>query len=282
MPPAPPPELSPVTMSTMPPMAKSADSHGARRAKRLSGSAAPSWAAAIGGTRVARSAGRSAATSVTTVPTTSAVTTVSPLTEAAGRRQREAERVEDREHAVGDPDAGDQADDRREDADHQCLADHVAHHLAARGAERPDHPELAGALGDGDPEGVEDDEGADEERQHAERRQHRRQEAVDVARDLVRLVLRVLLAGLDLHRVRKDLLQVRLELVGRHALRRRRPPPRDTSPSRSNHFCASRRVVRDEGRAAHRLLVAELEDADDLHRHGADVRGELDAGLADA
>ena len=95
MPPAPPPELSPVTISTMPPTAKSADSHGARRAKRLSGSAAPSWAAAIGGTRVARSAGRSAATSVTTVPTTSAVTTVSPLTDApdAGSAKPSASKI---------------------------------------------------------------------------------------------------------------------------------------------------------------------------------------------
>ena len=36
-----------------------------------------------------------------------------------------------------------------------------------------------------------------------------------------------------------------------------------------------------EGRAADRLGVAELEDADDLHRHGADARRELDARLVD-
>ena len=50
--------------------------YGPKRAKRDGGSSAPSRTAAIGSTRVARSAGRIAAISVTKMPTASATTTV--------------------------------------------------------------------------------------------------------------------------------------------------------------------------------------------------------------
>ena len=67
---------SPTSMSaTAPPIVSSA-AVTLKRAKREVGSTAPSRTAEIGGTRVARIAGRSAASSVTRIPTTSATTIV--------------------------------------------------------------------------------------------------------------------------------------------------------------------------------------------------------------
>ena len=62
-------------------------------------------------------------------------------------------------------------------------------HLAARGAERAQHGELAPALGDGDRERVEDDERADEHGHAAEGEQGRAQERVDDLGDVGGAVL---------------------------------------------------------------------------------------------
>ena len=50
--------------------------YGVKRANRPRGNVAPSRTAAIGGTRVARMAGKRPATSVTSVPTSNETTTV--------------------------------------------------------------------------------------------------------------------------------------------------------------------------------------------------------------
>ena len=58
--------------------------------------------------------------------------------------------------------------------------------LAPVGAERPQHRELAGPLGDGDREGVEDQERGDEQGDPGEDQQRRLQEADELA-DVVAL-----------------------------------------------------------------------------------------------
>ena len=76
-----------------------------------SGSWAPSRTAAIGGTRVARSAGRRLASSVTRTPTTSETTTVRGLESQAVVRQREADRVEERESPLARAEPDEEPDD---------------------------------------------------------------------------------------------------------------------------------------------------------------------------
>ena len=61
------------------------------------------------------------------------------------------------EHAHGD------ADERRQHADDDRFAEHLAHHLALAGADRAQQRHLARALGDDDREGVVDDDGADDQ-----------------------------------------------------------------------------------------------------------------------
>ena len=95
----------------------------------------------------------------------------------AGGRDVGAEGLEQRVDGLGDAEAGDDAGGRGEHAQRERLGDHGAEHLAAAGAERAKHRELAAPLGHGDAEGVEDDERADEDGDAGEREQHRRQEA---------------------------------------------------------------------------------------------------------
>ncbi len=66
----------PPAMRSAPSTATTAASAGVRRVRRDRGSSAPSCRAATGGTLVARSAGATAESMVTTTPTTSAMTTV--------------------------------------------------------------------------------------------------------------------------------------------------------------------------------------------------------------
>src|SRR5438034_9056250 len=88
-----------------------------RKASREGGKIAPSWTAASGGTRVARIAGRMLARIVTTIPAVSAITT------AVGVRLRplfgsvKPDGVEEREQRFGEPEAGQEPDERREHAD---------------------------------------------------------------------------------------------------------------------------------------------------------------------
>ena len=88
--------------------------------------------------------------------------------------------------------AGEEADDRRDDPDRQRLDDDRPEDLAARGADGPHRGELARALRDGDRKRVEDDERADEERDAGEGEQ----EVPDEARELADVVLVLLRLGL--------------------------------------------------------------------------------------
>ena len=95
----------------------------AKRLRRDGGSAAPSCSAATGGTRVARSAGTSAATSAVPMPTTSATTTVRGSRPRPATREVGAERLEELVDGLGHAEAGEQAGDRRGDAHEQRLGD---------------------------------------------------------------------------------------------------------------------------------------------------------------
>ena len=104
-------------------------------------------------------------------------------------------------------------------------------------AERSQQRELARALGDGDREGVEDDERADQQRGAGEREQHRRQEAADRVVDVVGRLLGVGCAGLDLEVGGGDLADARGERLGRHAVLGGGDGRSSPRPSRSNHSC---------------------------------------------
>ena len=73
----------PISISTIAPITVPPAAYGPNLAHRDGGSSAPSRAAAIGGTRVARSAGRTAAIIVITIPTSSEITIVRVLNTVA-------------------------------------------------------------------------------------------------------------------------------------------------------------------------------------------------------
>ena len=81
-------------------------------------------------------------------------------------------------------------------ADRHRLDHHRGEDLPPRGAERAQHPEFADPLGDGDREGVEDQEGADEDGDEAEDEEEGLQEA-EVVADFFRAAVGVFLRGLD-------------------------------------------------------------------------------------
>ena len=146
---------------------------------------------------------------------------------------------------------------------------------------RAQHGELAHALGDRDREGVEDDEGA-----HEHRRARRRPAARGVRKALIEL--RDLgpsaawppAAGLHLDEVRQRPRAMRVRSCGRRHAGSPSTEIVDVWPTRSYQCWASGERGRDDGRAADRRHVAELEDADDRHRLRADQRRQPDA-LAD-
>ena len=113
-------------------------------------------------------AGNSPAASVMPTPTASATITVRSREDAVGRRQLDTESAEQPLDRLRQEHAEAEADERGEEADDERLEDHRAEDLPPRGADRPQRRELARALGDGDREGVEDDERADEERDAGE------------------------------------------------------------------------------------------------------------------
>ena len=136
-------------------------------AKREGGSVEPSRTAAIGGTRVARSAGTTLASSVIPVPSASETRTVRSANTipASGSSPPTALKQ------LGEPEPGEEPEHRGQQPDHQALDHDRAHDLLARGPERAQRRELARALGDRDRERVEDHERADEQRDRAEAQQ---------------------------------------------------------------------------------------------------------------
>ena len=79
--------------------------YGPKRAKRDGGSSAPSRTAAIGSTRVARIAGRIAAISVTTMPTSERDDDRARREDGPDLRQVDAERDEERVQELREPEA---------------------------------------------------------------------------------------------------------------------------------------------------------------------------------
>jgi hypothetical protein len=113
-----------------------------------------------------------------------------------------------------DQQAEEEPDDRRECADDQPLDHDRTEYLPPGRADRPERRELAHALRDRDRERVEDDERADEERDAREGEQEVADELRE-RRDVVRLLLRLLVARAYLRIRRQDGPDLRDELLGR-------------------------------------------------------------------
>ena len=97
-----------------------------------------------------------------------------------------------------EPEPGEQSDDRRDQADQQCLQDHGGQHLPARRADRSQRGELARPLRNRDRERVEDHEGADEQGDTRERQQEVADDRRE-RRDLAGLLARLLGTGPHRH-----------------------------------------------------------------------------------
>ena len=197
---------------------------------RPRGRVAPSRTAEIGGTRVARSAGKSPASTVTTMPDEQADEDRARTEKTRlSRRQPAAERVEERVETLREQHAECEAHERGDHADHERLEEDGDADLASGGAERAQRRELARPLRDGDRHRVEDHEGADEQRDAGEREQ----EVLDDLHELVDLgavLARLLGAGADGH-VAGDRVVDPIDQRLRDSPRRRpRPGSRRTSP----------------------------------------------------
>ena len=89
------------------------------------------------------------------------------------------DRAEQGLEAAGDQHAEAEADQRGHHGDDQRLEQHRGHHLAAAGPQAAQQGQLAGALGDDDGEGVEDQERAHQQGHEGEGEQRRAQEPAD-------------------------------------------------------------------------------------------------------
>ena len=152
-----------------------------------------------------------------------------------------------------------------------------AQHLAAGRAERAQQRELAAPLGDGDREGVEDDERADEQRGAREGQQRRLEERADAVVDLLRRVARWPAAPVLTSRLRGSAAR-RLRTIRSGVT----PGAAEatmlvTLPSSRFHACTSAERRDDHRRAAHRGDVAEVDDADEARRVDAGAAGDADA-----
>ena len=99
----------------------------------------------------------------------------------AATRDAQAGCVEERAEPLREAQAAEQAKDGRGDADQQSLGRDRHEDLTPRGPDGAQQRELAPALGHGDREGVEDDEGAHEQRRAGEGQQGRREEAAEAS-----------------------------------------------------------------------------------------------------
>ena len=184
-----PPTNSPISMSATAPSDRHQRDAGCRSARSATAAAArPRASPPCGGTRVARSAGRSAGEHRDSDADDQRDDDRARLKHGARLRQVGAEGDEQRVQRRRSTRPRNRPDDRREHAEQQRLRDHRAQDLAARGAERAQRRQFARALGDRDRERVEDDERADEQRDVGEDEQESpgsREEAVGVLRRLL-------------------------------------------------------------------------------------------------
>ena len=254
-------ENRPSTSSANPSAVRTAANGVRKRWKRPGGSSAPSRTAAIGGTRVARSAGKKLAISVTTIPSASETTIVRVSSRMPLFGQREPDRVEQREQALREAEPEEQPDDRCEDAHHERL-EHDRHpHLTSRRAERPQRRELTRALRDRDRQRVDDHERADEERDQSEGEQEVAEERDELVRGL-RVLARLGVAGPHLGVRRQDLADLLDELRGRDS-RLRGGADLVELPLLAEEPLGRREVEAGERRAADRADRPELDEAGD-------------------
>ena len=101
---------------------------------------------------------------------------------AAGR-QLEPEGGEEPGETGRRRDARRQPEHDADDADDERLGQHGGEHVATPGADEAQQRQLAGALGHGDREGVEDDERADEHGHEGEREERRGEDGEPVAHE---------------------------------------------------------------------------------------------------
>ena len=149
----------------------------------------PSRTAAIGGIRVARTAGHTEATSVTQRAGQHRDDRGPQLEHHRRLRHLEVDCAEERRQSLCEQHAEPETDRRGDEAEDGALEDDRAEHLPPRGAERSERRELLRPLRDRDRERVEDDEGADEERDAAEGEQEVADERDELADALSVLAL---------------------------------------------------------------------------------------------
>ena len=207
----------PAAGASSPSRLTAAATYGVRRRPRgCAAVSASACSADTGGTRVARTAGTIAASSVTPMPTPSEMTIVRPAsTSPLEGRSSAASKSAPSSAAIPSP-----ANRPSTDAATPMASASTA--TAVRtcprvDAERAQQRELARPLRDGDREGVEDDERADEQRRAGEREQRRREEAADRVVGGVGLLGGVRGAGLDGHGAGQLAAHRGGEALGRHA-----------------------------------------------------------------
>ena len=149
-----------------------------RRARRASRSARRRAARPPAGRASRAAPGRAAAASVTPMPTNSPISIVrvastSPPEGMSSAASKSAPR------AAATPSPASRPSTEAATPMASASTATAVEDLPARRAQRAQQRELAGALGDGDREGVEDDEGAHQQRRSREREQRRREEAAD-------------------------------------------------------------------------------------------------------
>ena len=196
--------------------------------------------------------------------------------DAVGGREVGPEALEQGLDPLREDHSESQPDERGEQPDDERLEDHGPEHLPARRADRPQRGELPRPLGDGDREGVEDDERADEECDAGEREQEVAEELRELAH-VVRLLLRLCRRAHDLRVLRKDRLDRRDEVV-------LRDPVAGGDGDRVVLTLAAEQLLRGgerehgEAETAEALEVAVLRDTDERERALRPQRGDLDRG----
>ncbi len=175
----------------------------------------------------------------------------------------------------GEQHTADHAHDRRDEGDDECLEDHHAGDLSAGCSDGAEQGELAGALGDGDPEGVGDDEGSDEHRDGGEGEQPDREEAQGLA-DLGGLLGVGVVDGDGKDIVREYGLDASHELIGRHVGRSGHGDRADLPFERQDALGLGE-LEDHQGRTGEVVLLTEAGQPDDLE--GLDGSVEDDAYL---
>ena len=149
----------------------------ARRESRPGSGLTPSCKAAMGGTRVERSAGAKLANTVTVVPTTIETMTVRASTTMPVVGEIDSECLEELVEAWGNDQAQTKTDRGSTETKYHALSHDRIHDLVPGRPQGTKEPELSGPLSHGYREGIEDNECAHEEGDVGEDQQERLEEA---------------------------------------------------------------------------------------------------------